>query len=35
MGDTYFGNIDRTAGTMTGVVLQSAGGIATFSGTMD
>jgi predicted CXXCH cytochrome family protein len=32
-GDVYFGNISRTAGTMTGVVFDDSGGVATFSGT--
>ncbi len=32
-GDTYFGNINRTAGTMVGVVFDNAGGFATFNGT--
>ena len=32
-GDTFFGNINRTAGTMVGVVFDNAGGFATFNGT--
>lgn len=32
-GDTFFGNIDRNAGTMQGLMYPQEGGIATFSGT--
>jgi predicted CXXCH cytochrome family protein len=32
VGDTFFGNIDRNAGTMSGVVFDEQGGTATFSG---
>ena len=31
-GDMYFGNINRNAGTMVGVVFDDAGGVATFTG---
>ncbi len=31
-GNTYFGNIDRAAGTMSGVVFDNLGGFATFYG---
>lgn len=32
VGNTYFGNINRTAGTMSGIVFTNTGSIATFSG---
>lgn len=32
IGDQFFGNINREAGTMEGVVLEQSGGISTFSG---
>ncbi|MFH1268590.1 MAG: PKD domain-containing protein, partial [Planctomycetota bacterium] len=32
-GDMYFGNINRVAGTMAGVVFEDTGGVVTFSGT--
>ena len=32
-GDIYFGNISRTAGTMSGVVFEDTGGVATFTAT--
>ena len=32
-GDQYFGNIDRNAGTMAGVVLDDEGGVTSFLGT--
>jgi len=32
-GDIYFGNIDREAGTMTGVVFDADGDVVTFNGT--
>jgi len=32
-GDVYFGNVNRAAGTMSGLVLDSDGGVATFGGT--
>ena len=32
VGDTFFGNIDRGAGTMSGVLFDEGGGVATFSG---
>jgi predicted CXXCH cytochrome family protein len=32
-GSMYFGNIDRIAGTMSGVVFDDTGGVATFTGT--
>ena len=32
-GDMCFGNIDREAGTMAGIVFEETGGIASFSGT--
>ena len=31
-GDTFFGNVDRASGTMSGVVFDSEGGVGTFSG---
>ena len=34
-GDIYFGNIDRPAGTMVGIVFEGDGGIATFTGTQN
>jgi predicted CXXCH cytochrome family protein len=32
-GNTYFGNINRNAGTMVGIVFDAGGGLATFTGT--
>ena len=32
-GDIYFGNISRAAGTMSGVVFDDSGGVATFTAT--
>ncbi|MHC4401234.1 MAG: hypothetical protein ACYTG0_16295 [Planctomycetota bacterium] len=34
-GDTYFGNIDREAGTMSGIVFEEEGGVLAFSGIAD
>ena len=31
-GDTFFGNIDREAGTMSGLVFDEEGGVASFTG---
>jgi hypothetical protein len=33
VGNTYFGNIHREAGTMSGIVLGTQGGVFTFDGT--
>ena len=33
VGDMFFGNIDRSAGTMSGVMFEEEGGIFEFSGT--
>lgn len=34
-GDVYFGNIDRNAGTMVGVVFDDQGGVVTFAATRE